>query len=130
MTFVRPTETCWYQVAMTALSRFLTSESQRSSRLLKAFTRVKNSLHLLLFFAFLVLFVLYFFKLFFHVSHFNYRFENILDTIYCVRWNPSGDMIASASHDQTAKLLDFKTGKVLHTGTTPDGSNYLLTNIN
>jgi len=47
-----------------------------------------------------------------------------------VRWNPSGDMIASASDDKTAKLLDFKTGKVLHTGTTSDGSKYLLNNIN
>ena len=37
------------------------------------------------------------FKLFFHASHFNYRFEIILDYINCVRWNPSGDMIASAS---------------------------------
>ncbi len=61
------------------------------------------------------------FKLFFHASHFNHQFENILDYINCVRWNPSGDMIASASADQTAKLLDFKTGKVLHTGTTSDG---------
>ncbi len=48
----------------------------------------------------------------------------------CVRWNPSGDVLASASVDKTAKLLDFKTGKVLHTGTSPDGSNFLLTNIN
>ncbi len=47
-----------------------------------------------------------------------------------MRWNPSGDMIASASDDKTAKLLDFKTGKVLHTGNTSDGSKSLLTNIN
>ncbi len=46
----------------------------------------------------------------------------------CVRWNPSGDMIASASSDGTAKLLDFKTGKVLHTGNTSDGSRSSLTN--
>ncbi len=47
-----------------------------------------------------------------------------------MRWNPSGDMIASASDDKTAKLLDFKTGKILHTGTTPDGSKCLVFNIN
>ncbi len=47
-----------------------------------------------------------------------------------MRWNPSGDMIASASDDNTARLFDFKTGKVLHTGTTSDGSKSLLTNIN
>ncbi len=47
-----------------------------------------------------------------------------------MRWNPSGDMIASSSWDGTAKLLDLKTGKVLHTDATSDGSKYLLTNIN
>ncbi len=62
-------------------------------------------------------------KFVFHASHFNYRSENILDYIYCVRWNPSGDMIASSSKDKTVKLLDIKTGKVLYTGTTSDRSN-------
>jgi WD40 repeat protein len=70
------------------------------------------------------------FKIFFPTSHIHYWFENILDEIYCVRWNPSCDMIASSSYDKTAKLLDFKTGKVLNTGTTSDGSNYPPTNIN
>ena len=31
-------------------------------------------------------------------------------------------MIATASSDKTAALLDFKTGKVLYTGKTTDGS--------
>jgi WD40 repeat protein len=70
------------------------------------------------------------FELFFHASRFNYRFENALGDIFCVRWNPNGDMIASASYDKAATLLDFKTGKVLHTGATSDGSNFLLTNVN
>ncbi len=47
-----------------------------------------------------------------------------------MRWNPSGDIIASASTDKTAKLLDSKTEKVLHTGHTSDGGKCLLTNIN
>ncbi len=47
-----------------------------------------------------------------------------------MRWNPSGDMIASVSDDKTAKLLDFKTEKVLHASTTSDGSKSLLTNTN
>ena len=46
----------------------------------------------------------------------------LLDSIVCVRWSPNGEMLASAG-DQTAKLLDFKTGKVLFTGNTSDGSN-------
>jgi len=46
-----------------------------------------------------------------------------------VRWNPSGDMIASASDDFTAKLLDFKTGKILHTDTISGGIKSLLTDI-
>jgi hypothetical protein len=39
-------------------------------------------------------------------------------------------MITSASGDKTAKLLDLKAGKVLHTETTSDGSKNLLININ
>ncbi len=40
-----------------------------------------------------------------------------------MRWSPNGDMIASASEDKTVQVLDFKTGKVIHTGKTSDGSN-------
>ncbi len=46
-----------------------------------------------------------------------------------MRWNPSGDMIASASSDNTAKLLDFKTGEVLHTGITSHEGKSLPNNI-
>jgi WD40 repeat protein len=107
---------------------------KRESKIVKTFEGVHSSkeLHPIFCFHPLPRFCLLFnlFKLFLHASHFNYRFENILDFIYCVHWNPSGDMIASASGDGKAKLLDFKTGKVLHTGTTSDRSKYLLTNIN
>ena len=43
-----------------------------------------------------------------------------------MRWRPSGDKLASASWDNTAKLLDFKTGKVLYTVKTSDKRNYLF----
>lgn len=46
-----------------------------------------------------------------------------VDMIACVRWNESGDMLVSASSDKTAKLIEFKTGKVLTCGVTPDESN-------
>ena len=49
-----------------------------------------------------------------------------IDMINCVRWSPNGDMIASASWDKTVQLLDFKTGKKLSTGNTPDGSKFSL----
>ena len=39
-----------------------------------------------------------------------------------MRWNPSGDKLASASNDETLKLVDFKTGKVLYSGNTSDES--------
>ena len=45
-----------------------------------------------------------------------------------MRWSPSGDMLASASGDKTVALLDFKTGKILYTGMTSDGSKYSLFN--
>ena len=46
--------------------------------------------------------------------------------IHCVRWSPSGEMLATASSDMSASLLDFKTGKKLYTGKTSDNSNLLL----
>ena len=49
-----------------------------------------------------------------------------LGDINCVRWSPSGDMLASASDDNTVAQLDFKTGKKLYTGKTSDGSKFSL----
>ena len=49
-----------------------------------------------------------------------------LGDINCVRWSPSGDMLASASDDNTVALLDFKTSKKLYTGNTSDGSKFTL----
>ena len=50
----------------------------------------------------------------------------VLGVAHCVRWNPSGTLLAGASDDKTVKLLDFGTGKVVHTGTTSDDSKLLL----
>ena len=52
-----------------------------------------------------------------------------LDYIKCVRWSPSGDMLATASCDKSAKVIEFKTGKVLHSGTTSDESKLFLSFI-
>ena len=49
-----------------------------------------------------------------------------LGDIMCVRWSPSGDMLASSSMDLTVALLDFKTGKKLYTGNTSDESKFTL----
>ena len=46
----------------------------------------------------------------------------MLDFVYCVKWNPAGVMLASASGDETVKLLDFKAGKVILTGHSSDKS--------
>ena len=63
---------------------------------------------------------------------FNKSFLNsncyFLDQINYVRWSPSGDMLASASYDQTVALLDFKTGKKLCTGNTSDGGKFSMFN--
>ena len=50
-------------------------------------------------------------------NHLNFSF---IVMIFCVRWSPNGDMIASASGDGTVKVLDFGTGKVIHTETILD----------
>ena len=49
-----------------------------------------------------------------------------LDDINCVRWSPNGDMLATASNDMTAALLDFKTGKQLYAGNTSDERKFSL----
>ena len=41
-----------------------------------------------------------------------------------MRWSPNGDMIASASFDQTVALLDVKTGRKLYSGKTSDGGKF------
>ena len=48
------------------------------------------------------------------------------DDIACVRWDLSGKSLASASFDETAKVLDFASGKIAYSGNTIDGSKYLL----
>ena len=47
-----------------------------------------------------------------------------IDSINCVRWSPSGDMIASASADKTVALMDFKTGINIYTGNTSCKSKF------
>ena len=47
-----------------------------------------------------------------------------LDSVLCVKWNQSGDLLATASSDGTAKLIDFKSGKTVGAGITPDGSKF------
>lgn len=48
--------------------------------------------------------------------------KNTLGDINCVRWNSNGDMLATASDDKTVKLLNFKTGKIIHVAKISEGS--------
>lgn len=45
-----------------------------------------------------------------------------LGGINCVRWSPSGEMIATAATSTFIRLLDLKTRKPYYTGITSDGS--------
>ena len=103
--YARAMETYLLQVVMIRLSRYLTNENPRLSKLSMIFTQV---------------IFLWFMKLFLITNCY------YIDSIFCVRWSPSGDMIASASQDQRVALLDFKTGKKLYTGNTSDGSKFSL----
>lgn len=49
-----------------------------------------------------------------------------LDAVVCVKWSPNGTMIATTSDDSKAKLLDFKAGKVLFTGSSRGNVNCLI----
>ena len=90
----------WFLVGTIRISRYLISENRRLSKPFVTFTRV----------------IIW-------ISLKNYLLNYCsLDAIYCVRWSPSGDKLASAFLDKTVKLLDFKTGKVLYTGNTSDKS--------
>ena len=97
----------WLLVAKIRISRYFISGNRRLSKPLVAVTRVIIWISL---------------KKRLNVEIF------ILGCIRCVRWSPSGDMLASALDDSTVSLLDFKTGKVLYTGSTSDKSNYLFQN--
>lgn len=57
----------------------------------------------------------------------NQSFE--IGAIYCVRWNSSGDMLASCCSDGEAKVLDFKTGKELYKGKTQDYCELFIFNF-
>lgn len=54
--------------------------------------------------------------------------KHFLDCVNCVRWDPHGNMIGTASDDKTVTLLDFKSGKVIYSGNTIDGSIFLFFN--
>ena len=60
---------------------------------------------------------------------FNLFIYCLLAEINCVRWSPSGEMLATTSDDTAVKLLDFKTGKMLYTGNTTDKSPSFPFNI-
>ena len=104
--FVRAMETCWPQVVKTAECTYSTKESRgwyKSSRNptpVNSFISLKKE--------FLMSILLF------------------IDWINCVRWSPSGNMLATASWDLTARVLDSKTGKVLYSGDSADGSKFLL----
>ena len=42
-----------------------------------------------------------------------------------MRWDFSGDTLATASNDNTAKVVDFTTGKILYKGTSSERFKYL-----
>ena len=43
-----------------------------------------------------------------------------------MRWNSSGDMLASTGQSATVQLWDVKAEKAIHTGTDPEGSELLI----
>ena len=52
--------------------------------------------------------------------------RSFIEPIYCVRWSQNDGMLASASGDGTAAVLDSKTGKKLFTGNTSDKGKFSL----
>ena len=50
--------------------------------------------------------------------------QQLLGGIMCVRWSATGDMLASVSGDKAAKAIDFKAGKIIYSGTSPDSTDF------
>lgn len=50
----------------------------------------------------------------------------MIGSISCVRWNPTGQMLVSASDDKTVKLWDLTKGQPFYIAKTPDGSKLLI----
>ena len=46
-----------------------------------------------------------------------------------MRWNQSGEQLASVSFDGVVKCLDFASGKVTYTGKTDDNSKSFVSDI-
>ena len=42
-----------------------------------------------------------------------------------MRWNPNGNLLATASEDKRVKILDVQSGKAIHTAATSDQSNLI-----
>ena len=90
--------------------KYLTKEKQRLSRFLRFPAKVLCFISLIALFLRSIL--------------------GFLDEINCIRWSPSGDMIASGSTDETVALLDFKTGKKLYHEKTSTERSFLLLEVN
>ncbi len=58
------------------------------------------------------------------------RILNIMkDIVTCVRWSPDGESLATASADESVKVIDFGTGKITHTlGTAKKGAQSFFKN--
>lgn len=98
---------------------------KREAKIIKTFDAIHKGKILL---CFLIRLILIFSLIFFFSCSICNRFW--LDLINCVRWDPSGDLLSSASFDRTTKVLDFKTGKILYSGISPDESKFILSNSN
>ena len=43
-----------------------------------------------------------------------------------VKWSPNGEKLITGSHDQTLKVIEFGTGKMIYYEKTPNSGNYIL----
>ena len=48
-------------------------------------------------------------------------FAHTKEQINCVRWDPKGERLVSASDDKTVNIINFASGKVYYTSKTCDG---------
>ena len=54
------------------------------------------------------------------------QFNFFLESISCVRWDPSGNFLASSSEDKTIQLLDYRIGKAIYSGPHDEPGNFII----
>ena len=119
----QPMEICLQQLVLILMSKFMIEEHPRSS---------KNLINIIIIVRIMVWLAM------FEECSITFQFVilinngNLIGLINCVRWNPAGNLLATASDDQSVHVWDIKAGKKIGIGIVEGRANesiFLLRNM-